>query len=445
MLYILFLLAGLLINFNIFCCDKPGLISEEPPLPTLATLFASPTTICSGADTSLILYLTIRDSASPPFIVDWTDGIMRASAAAPASTAATAIDLALPRELEKGMSDKEIAFFKKFKRGLGNNTQFLFARNYVQYALSAAVNNGYKRVVKIIMKLISPVRLDLVKILINTLEDYYNPERSEPEYEEEQEKIASALETVVRYTRGHINDSWQGKSPLQVALKLQNSELVQLLLSYGAKPNGSRRTCRPLYEAAKKGNKELITMLILHGADPNTLDYFGDTILSKLRKSGKYPEMVDLLVKVGAQERVVNYKRLSKIMGFDVLSLPNRSFKEQAEILLKLTDSHLAVLCLISGEYCKLVKDVLTKINSFDVFNLSLEGFEILTMLREQREMPLSWELDACRCGLDISQYAAMREEIEKYMSPLRLAFLVKRLLVFTDHILAEGERRASV
>lgn len=82
----------------------------------------------------------------------------------------------------------------------------------MQTVVSEGVNCGYKQAVKEIMKLVCPARLNLVKILVSTLVDYYNPERLEPQYEKEQGRIAATLEVVLKYTRGHINDYWREKN-----------------------------------------------------------------------------------------------------------------------------------------------------------------------------------------------------------------------------------------
>lgn len=110
------------------------------------------------------------------------------------------------------MLSNQAEFFKDFKRTLSARTSSQFPQDSVQTVVSEGVNCGYKQAVKEIMKLVCPARLNLVKILVSTLVDYYNPERLEPQYEKEQGRIAATLEVVLKYTRGHINDYWREKN-----------------------------------------------------------------------------------------------------------------------------------------------------------------------------------------------------------------------------------------
>ena len=81
-------------------------------------------------------------------------------------------------------------------------------------------------------------------------------------------------------------------TPLQVAISRGNSEMFQLLLDHGADPNRGVGST-PLYTATQKGSLEVVELLLARGADPTLATDDGTTPLhaaAKRRRTGDRPE-----------------------------------------------------------------------------------------------------------------------------------------------------------
>ncbi len=92
-------------------------------------------------------------------------------------------------------------------------------------------------------------------------------------------------------------------TPLCVAIKTNNFEAVQLLLSFGADPNlipTSEET--PLSLAASVGNVAVVAALILAGADLMARGVTGRTALLWAVRMNR-PPVVDLLLQSGAEDK----------------------------------------------------------------------------------------------------------------------------------------------
>ncbi|HEV7926936.1 MAG TPA: ankyrin repeat domain-containing protein [Verrucomicrobiae bacterium] len=93
-------------------------------------------------------------------------------------------------------------------------------------------------------------------------------------------------------------------SPLLWAVVNSRTEMVQLLLDHGAKPNEpdsiDSNGITPLFLAIQSDNIDAVRMLIAHGADVNFLDKRGDPPLAFLTQTEYGHQIKDLLIKAGA-------------------------------------------------------------------------------------------------------------------------------------------------
>ena len=94
-----------------------------------------------------------------------------------------------------------------------------------------------------------------------------------------------------------------GCTPLHIAIMNQNTNLVKVLLKYGADPNAKEYNDigekTPLHYAVEKNNYELAIMLLDNGANPTLGDKRGLTVLHYAARFG-FIEIVKLLLKYGA-------------------------------------------------------------------------------------------------------------------------------------------------
>jgi hypothetical protein len=74
------------------------------------------------------------------------------------------------------------------------------------------------------------------------------------------------------------NETDDGSSALEIALRAGVEELVPILLASGARPDGAGFS-RPLRSAAEDGKLDLLRLLLDAGADPNGSNEYGDTAL----------------------------------------------------------------------------------------------------------------------------------------------------------------------
>jgi ankyrin repeat protein len=64
--------------------------------------------------------------------------------------------------------------------------------------------------------------------------------------------------------------TWEGKTPLLLAVEAEDSRLVRSILEKGADPNATNAGGQtPLLEAAERIQAEMVGLLLNHGADPN--------------------------------------------------------------------------------------------------------------------------------------------------------------------------------
>lgn len=97
-----------------------------------------------------------------------------------------------------------------------------------------------------------------------------------------------------------------GKTPLIVAAKIGDPDLVGLLLDLGADVNAATETGgTPLMFAAIRGNLKSVRALIAHGADVNAVAHFNWTALMVAAVKG-HDGVVDVLLDNGANANVAD-------------------------------------------------------------------------------------------------------------------------------------------
>ncbi|KAJ0417153.1 ankyrin repeat-containing domain protein [Aspergillus carlsbadensis] len=104
-------------------------------------------------------------------------------------------------------------------------------------------------------------------------------------------------------------------TPLQVAIQQDDSELIELLLNYGANPNA--RTSRgirrhrtrlryPLLYAARKGNMWLVRRLFEYGASPLVVSW-GRTLTDEAKAGRAFVEIREMLVEFGWADKYAEW------------------------------------------------------------------------------------------------------------------------------------------
>jgi ankyrin len=117
----------------------------------------------------------------------------------------------------------------------------------------------------------------------------------------------SAVRTLLQRKADVNAPQIDGTSALHWAVQANNLELVNLLLSAGAKPMAATEAgATPLLLATQNGNGAMIERLLVAGADPNApLSRTGDTALMMAARTGKLDAVTALFnhgAKVNAQE-----------------------------------------------------------------------------------------------------------------------------------------------
>jgi ankyrin repeat protein len=88
-------------------------------------------------------------------------------------------------------------------------------------------------------------------------------------------------------------------TPLQVAVQMGHTDVVQVLLEHGADVSAAFNGNTPLHLAANYAHAELVKLLFQHGADVSATDANGCTPLHKAAKQG-HAESVKVLLQHGA-------------------------------------------------------------------------------------------------------------------------------------------------
>ncbi|MFY7894589.1 MAG: ankyrin repeat domain-containing protein [Phycisphaerales bacterium] len=103
----------------------------------------------------------------------------------------------------------------------------------------------------------------------------------------------------------------QGLSPLleAIAVSPQNYDVVRVLLTVGADPNAPDPATgkTPLHVASIRQDPVLVQLLVAGKADVHARDAHGNTpLFDAVFRSQGHPEVVEMLLKAGADERSTN-------------------------------------------------------------------------------------------------------------------------------------------
>ena len=100
-----------------------------------------------------------------------------------------------------------------------------------------------------------------------------------------------------------------GYNPLQMAACMGHKEVVRLLIGGGANPNtADEGKSTPLHGAAAEGHKDVVQMLLDVGADPNVESVDGETPLSSATDN-EHKDVEQLLLEKGARPNKEYYER----------------------------------------------------------------------------------------------------------------------------------------
>ena len=138
-----------------------------------------------------------------------------------------------------------------------------------------------------------------------------------------EEKMIIARLLIERGARINVNSAGHNRTPLDLAAREGDLEMVELLVDNGANVNNYK----PLHHASGKGHLEIVTYLVEHGANLNEPDIeIGVDVLSPLHEAvrGGHFDVVEYLVEQGADINVTHehYGRpINMIINLD--SKPN--------------------------------------------------------------------------------------------------------------------------
>jgi ankyrin repeat protein len=133
-------------------------------------------------------------------------------------------------------------------------------------------------------------------ILISRLGRHAESLMHQAVHHENIEVIKRFLKHNVNVNAKNINGDYYEDTPLHIATRKGNKEIVELLIAHGADinmPNYDDNT--PLHIATMGGNIEIVELLIARGADINLPNYDEDTPLHIATRKGN-KEIVELLI-----------------------------------------------------------------------------------------------------------------------------------------------------
>jgi ankyrin repeat protein len=116
----------------------------------------------------------------------------------------------------------------------------------------------------------------------------------------------------------------KGETPLMKAVAQEKLVIAQILIDAGANVNANASTSSALSHAIRTGNIDFVKLVLDAGASPNNLIYVSELQIAIINNR---PEMVELLLKAGADTTYTNIKgqtalELAKEEGFvDIIEI----------------------------------------------------------------------------------------------------------------------------
>lgn len=123
--------------------------------------------------------------------------------------------------------------------------------------------------------------------------------------------------------RADANSQWGGNTVLCIASAKGRTNIVELLLSYGADINRDSCMITPLMEAVQNDRKDTVAFLLKRGADPNMQNASGDTCLHMVKDI----DIATLLLEMNCDLTLVDGGKLTakeynhKIGRYDIVNL----------------------------------------------------------------------------------------------------------------------------
>lgn len=152
-------------------------------------------------------------------------------------------------------------------------------------------------------------KIDQMSYICNDIKQLFDKLFYEDNSLEEKEKY-------IKYNKRLLNDRYRNNTPLIIACNNGETDIVKLLLKYGADPNIQEyNDFTALMDACSKGYKEIVKILLENGADPNikALRFSTEVSALTLATDFGYDDIANMLVAHGASYKIEPEQIISRI------------------------------------------------------------------------------------------------------------------------------------